>query len=199
MSFNNSTLAPDLDLLKTAENATVTAGDLIAFTIELTNSDDAGTGIAKDVTLTDALPFGDGVDWEIDAVTGIGGFDPTGRCSIVGSPPDEDLDCDLGDLAPGEGVSVTLVSDTTGDSCGEYVNTAKANASNHDEITWSGSTEVLCPDLKIEKTTTTPEINAGEKASVHDHDLQPDGRRSGDGRRPGGPASERAHLDRQQF
>ena len=165
VSFNNNTLAPALSILKTADNATVTAGDPIGFAIELQNSSATGTGVAKDATLDDALPFGDGVDWEIDSVTGIGGFDPTGLCSIVGSPPDEDLDCDLGDLAPGEGVRVELSSDTTGDSCGEYPNTAKAKASNHDEITWSASTEVLCPDLEISKSTTTPEITAGEAAS----------------------------------
>jgi uncharacterized repeat protein (TIGR01451 family)/fimbrial isopeptide formation D2 family protein len=166
VSFNNSTLAPDLDLLKTADAATVTAGDPIGFTIELSNSGAVGTGIAKDVTLTDALPFGDGVDWELVSVVGTGGFTPAaGACSIVGSPPDEDLGCDFGDLGAGKGVEITLSSDTTGDSCGEYPNTAKADASNHDEITSSNATEVLCPNLEIEKTTSTPEINAGEEAS----------------------------------
>ena len=77
----------------------------------------------------------------------------------------EDLHCNLGDLSPGEGVRVELSSDTTGDSCGKYLNEAKANASNHDEITSSDDTEVLCPDLEISKSTTTPEINAGEEAS----------------------------------
>ncbi|HEX5039471.1 MAG TPA: hypothetical protein VFW95_05005 [Candidatus Limnocylindria bacterium] len=165
VSFNNSTLAPDLDLSKTADDESVTAGDPIGFEITLTNSGATGTGIAKDAVLNDALPFGDGIDWEIDAVTGIGGFDPTGLCSITGSPPDEDLNCDLGDLAPGEGVTVAISSDTTGDSCGVYTNTAKASATNHEEITSTDSTDVLCPDLEIEKTTSTPEINAGQEAS----------------------------------
>ena len=154
-----------MSILKTADDETVTAGDPIGFAIELENSSATGTGVAKDVTLDDALPFGDGIDWNLDSVTGIGGFDPTGLCSIAGSPPDEDLQCDLGDLAPGEGVRVELSSDTTGDSCGKYLNEAKANASNHDEIKSSDETEVLCPDLEISKSTTTPEINAGEEAS----------------------------------
>ena len=47
-----------------------------------------GTGVAKDVMLDDALPFGDGIDWGLGSVTGIGGLDPTGLCSIVGSPSD---------------------------------------------------------------------------------------------------------------
>ena len=165
VSFNNSTLAPALSILKTADDETVTAGDPIGFAIELENSSATGTGVAKDVTLDDALPFGDGIDWNLGSVTGIGGFDPTGLCSIAGSPPDEDLQCSLGDLAPGEGVRIELSSDTTGDSCGEYRNEARANASNHDEIKSSDSTEVLCPDLDISKSTTTPEINAGEEAS----------------------------------
>ena len=166
VSFNNSTLAPDLDLLKTADTASVTAGDPIGFKIALSNDGAVGTGIAKDVTLSDALPFGDGIDWEIVSVVGTGGFSPApDACSILGSPPDEDLDCDFGDLAPGKGVEITLSSDTTGDSCGEYPNTAKADASNHDEITSSASTEVLCPDLEITKSTSTPVIDAGEEAS----------------------------------
>ena len=165
MSFNNTTLAPDLDLTKEADDVTVTAGDPIGFTIELTNSDAVGTGTAKDVEIHDALPFGDGIDWEIDSVTGIGGFDPTGLCTITGSPPDEDLDCILGDLAPGEGVSIAISSDTTGDSCGEYKNEATATASNHEELKRSDTTTVLCPSLEIEKMTSTPVINAGEEAS----------------------------------
>jgi uncharacterized repeat protein (TIGR01451 family) len=165
VSFNNTTLAPDLDLTKEADDVTVTAGDPIGFTIELTNSDAVGTGTAKDVEIHDALPFGDGIDWEIDSVTGIGGFDPTGLCSITGSPPDEDLDCILGDLAPGEGVSIAISSDTTGDSCGEYENEATATASNHEELKRSDTTTVLCPSLEIDKLTSTPVINAGEEAS----------------------------------
>ena len=63
VSFNNSTLAPALSILKTADDETVTAGDPIGFAIELENSSATGTGVAKDVTLDDALPFGDGIDW----------------------------------------------------------------------------------------------------------------------------------------
>jgi uncharacterized repeat protein (TIGR01451 family) len=165
VSFKNSTLAPALSILKTADEETVTAGDPIGFAIELENSDASGTGVAKDVALDDALPFGDGIDWQIDSVTGIGGFDPTSLCSITGSPPDEDLRCNLGDLASGEGVRIELSSETTGDSCGEYRNEARANASNHVEVKSSDSTEVLCPDLVISKSTSTPAINAGEEAS----------------------------------
>jgi fimbrial isopeptide formation D2 family protein/uncharacterized repeat protein (TIGR01451 family) len=161
VSFNNSTLAPSLSLTKDADDESVSAGDEIGFAIELKNSGAAGTGIAKDVTLEDALPFGAGVDWEIASVTGFGGFDPTGMCSITGSPPDEDLSCDLGDLAPGQGVRVELSSDTTAASCGEYENTAEADASNHEELTASDSTEVLCPDLELDKTGSEP-VTAGD-------------------------------------
>ena len=166
VSFNNSTLAPDLSITKTADEASVTAGDPIGFKIVLSNSGDTGTGVAKDVTLTDALPFGDGVDWSIVAVTGTGGFSPAvDACAIDGAPPAETLSCSFGDLGPGKGVEITLSSDTTGDSCKEYPNTAEASATNHDKIPSSDSTEVLCPDLEIDKTTSTPEINAGETAS----------------------------------
>ena len=168
VSFNNTTLAPDLSVLKSADDETVTAGDPIGFEITVANSADAGTGIAQDVTLTDALPGGDGIDWSIDSVTGQGGFTPAAdACEITGSPPSETLECSFGDLDPGEGVVIAISSDTTGDSCGEYRNVATVNATNHAELMNepAATTTVLCPELEIDKGTTTPVINAGESAS----------------------------------
>ena len=113
VSFNNSALAPALSILKTADDETVTAGDPTGFAIGLENSDATGTGVAKDVTLDDALPFGDGMDWQIDSVAGVGGS-IDGPLLDRGQPPDEDLQCNLGDLAPGEGVRIELSSGPRG-------------------------------------------------------------------------------------
>ena len=70
VTFNNLTLAPDLSISKEADASPVNAGDDIGFSIVVENSDAAGTGTAKDVTLNDPLPgsLALGVDWEIDAV-----------------------------------------------------------------------------------------------------------------------------------
>src|SRR5690606_2282890 len=112
VSFNNTTLAPALTLSKTADDASVSAGEPIGFLIELSNSGDAGTGIAKDVTLSDPLPGGDGIDWSLDAVTGTGGYSPVAdACAISGSAPTQTLNCDFGDLEPGEGVQIAISSD----------------------------------------------------------------------------------------
>jgi uncharacterized repeat protein (TIGR01451 family)/fimbrial isopeptide formation D2 family protein len=164
VSFNNSTLAPDLGITKTADNETVSAGDPIGFEIELSNSNDPETGPAKDVTLSDELPSGDGIDWSIASVTGTGGFTPAAdACQITGDPATgQELDCDFGDLAPGQGVQVRITSDTTGASCTVYSNTAWLHASNHDSISASDSTEVLCPDLDIAKSADASPVDAGD-------------------------------------
>ena len=49
---------PDLDLTKTADAASVSAGEQIGFVIKVTNN---GPGVAKGVTLNDPLPTGTGV------------------------------------------------------------------------------------------------------------------------------------------
>ena len=55
---------PALTATKTADGSgMVSAGQQIGFTIEIENSDDAGTGTAKDVTLNDPLPAGFALDW----------------------------------------------------------------------------------------------------------------------------------------
>jgi uncharacterized repeat protein (TIGR01451 family) len=134
-------LCPDLTLVKKADAASVVAGSSIGFTLWLNNT---GSGSAFDVTLTDALPGGSGVDWSISPAT-------TG-CAITGAPPAETLDCDLGELASGAGVSVHVTSGTTTASCQEYPNSATASASNHANVTASASTSVTCPPTQITRT-----------------------------------------------
>ena len=53
-------LCPDIEMTKTADDASVSAGEEIGFTITVS---DAGPGVAKDVTIYDALPTGTGVVW----------------------------------------------------------------------------------------------------------------------------------------
>lgn len=154
VNFTNSELAPDLSASKTADDEVVNAGDQIGFVIDLANSGDAGTGTAKDVELIDPLPQGDGIDWSIDDVSGSGGFTPApDACEITGSPATgETLKCSLGDLLPGQGVSVHVVSDTSGESCGDYLNVATVSAGNHASLEPQDSVTVECPDIVVEKT-----------------------------------------------
>ncbi|HEX2212133.1 MAG TPA: DUF11 domain-containing protein, partial [Mycobacterium sp.] len=149
-------LLPALGISKTADAATVNAGENIGFTITVTNT---GEGLAENVTLSDPLPAGAGVNWDI-----IPAYAGPGTCSIAGNPPAETLSCSFGNLAAGASASVHVQSATTFDSCKEYPNTATAQATNFTPVEASASTSVLCPNLSIQKSTSTPTIYAGEFA-----------------------------------
>jgi uncharacterized repeat protein (TIGR01451 family) len=58
-------VAPDVDVTKTADAATITAGQTAGFTVKVYNE---GAGTAYGVTLNDPLPAGDGndINWKID-------------------------------------------------------------------------------------------------------------------------------------
>src|SRR5207245_5506811 len=96
--------APTLAVTKTADAATVSAGDAIGFTIAVNNG---GPGKAKTVTLSDALPGGSGINWSISPA-----YSGPGTCSISGSPPSQTLNCSFGDLASGASASVHVTSAT---------------------------------------------------------------------------------------
>jgi uncharacterized repeat protein (TIGR01451 family) len=149
-------LLPTLAISKTADAASVSAGSNIGFTITVTNT---GEGVAENVTLSDPLPAGTGVNWDI-----VPAYAGPGTCSITGNPPTETLNCSFGNLASGASASVHVQSATTFDSCKEYVNVATAQATNFTPIQAQASTTVLCPSLAITKTTSTPTIYAGQTA-----------------------------------
>jgi uncharacterized repeat protein (TIGR01451 family) len=157
VSFDNEELPPDLEATKTADASTVSAGQEIGFTIEISNSDDAGTGIAKDVTLNDPLPAGSGLDWSEDP--------DHPDCDITGDVGEQVLECDFGDLAPGDSVSVHVVSDTAPADCESYLNVATVDASNHAALHPQDSVTIECPGLNISKLADNSPIVAGSTAS----------------------------------
>src|SRR5690606_35596849 len=110
VSFNNSTLAPDLGITKEADADTVNAGEEIGFSIVVSNDDEAGTGVAKDVELNDPLPGSSalGIDWQLDAVlmNGVTVADPSVYCEITGTAPTQTLECEFGDMAAGASFEV---------------------------------------------------------------------------------------------
>src|SRR5438876_176606 len=59
---------PDVDVLKSADQSTITAGQTAGFTVKITNDGDA---TATGVTLNDSLPAGLGndINWQIDTST----------------------------------------------------------------------------------------------------------------------------------
>ncbi len=142
---------PDVSVLKTADKATINAGDTAAFTIVVTNH---GPGAAKNVTLNDPLPAG--VAWTEDSQF----------CSITNNT----LSCDFGTLGADETRTVHVSGVTDAADCGPLVNTATVSASN--EATGdtknnvsTATITVNCPNLVVLKTADDSEINAGDTAA----------------------------------
>jgi uncharacterized repeat protein (TIGR01451 family) len=141
---NNSATAtvtvdcPQIDITKTADDGTVSAGDTIGFTITATNN---GAGTAHGVTVTDTLPTDAGLSWTIDAANSDAG------CSIAAGV----LTCNWGDLASGASKSVHITSTTTSATCGTVDNTASVTTSNDGSDTDDASVTVNCPEIQIVK------------------------------------------------
>ena len=145
-------LKPSLSATKTADAATVNAGDPIGFTITVANG---GPGLAKDVTLSDPLPAG---------TTAAGWSKASGptQCSITGAVGSQTLACAAGDLASGGSFSIHVVAGTSATACTTYANTATAHASNAPDATASASITCNAPSLTVTKTADAATVNAGD-------------------------------------
>ncbi len=87
----------DLELSKTGDPATVNAGEQVTYTIVVTNS---GPGIAQSVDVKDALP--PGISLDKATVVRSNGSAPATCGGAV---------CQVGDMAVGEVITVTVVGD----------------------------------------------------------------------------------------
>jgi uncharacterized repeat protein (TIGR01451 family) len=136
---------PNLSYVKTADNASVNAGQNIGFTITVTNT---GVADATGVTISDPLPGGAGIDWAESP--------DNPNCSISGTPPaQETLNCGPVTLAALTGsLSVHVQSGTTAASCGTYNNTATFASTNAGSGSASASTSVNCAAIQILKQST---------------------------------------------
>ena len=155
---NNSSTASvtvncgQITLGKSADRATVNAGDTIGFLIAIAN---LGDGTATGVTVNDTLPSGAGLAWTIDAA----GSEP--GCAIASGV----LTCTYGDLGPGASRNVHLTSPTTAVQCGTLRNVATATSTNDGGAEASASIVVNCqPDASVLKTGNGP-LTAGQTAT----------------------------------
>jgi uncharacterized repeat protein (TIGR01451 family) len=144
-------LFPDLSIDKTADDATVSAGDPIGYTITVHN---AGPGTAFDVEMTDTLPANPGLSWSVESTTG--GW----SCGIALGV----LTCGGQgfDLASGASASVHITSPTTSATCGTVSNTGIVDASNDTQVSTGIVTiTVECASLVISKVADDSVVKAG--------------------------------------
>ncbi|HLM18901.1 MAG TPA: DUF11 domain-containing protein, partial [Acidimicrobiia bacterium] len=139
-------LCGNVDLTKTADADSVSAGDEIGFTVTLQNT---GAGQAKGVSFTDALPAG--LTWTISPASA--------GWSIVGG----NLVYAEDTLDAGETTTVHMIATTDKDACGTVDNTASVTTTNDGSDTDSASVEVLCGDVELEKVADAGSVNAGDE------------------------------------
>lgn len=137
-------LCPGLNIGKSADSVVVDAGGEVGFSIVVSNIDDGvppAEGTATDVTVSDPLP--EGLEWSIESVV-----PDVGTCAIT----DGVLECELGDLEPGDSVEIHVVATSAIADCGDLDNLATADSSNGPEVEDDASILVLCPlDIEIDK------------------------------------------------
>ena len=170
ISSNQATetvLCPDLQITKEADAAAVNVGSAIGFTVIVSNT---GQGTALAAAISDPLPSGPGINWQIDSVNGTA----ANNCAIVVNAGKQSLSCVLGDFASGGKVTVHIFSDTSWtsspavNSCangnsGVYDNTATLSANNAPSVSDSASTAVLCPDVSVVKSADHMTVNVGSQ------------------------------------
>ena len=144
----------DIDVAKTADAASVNAGEQIGFTVTVTNN---GTGSATGVVVSDPLPAGSGtgVTWTIDGAAD--GF------SLGGVAGAQTLNFGPATLAAGESHTVHIVATTSATECSTYDNTANVTTTNDGEDEASASTDCNLGDIDVEKTADAASVNAGEQ------------------------------------
>lgn len=162
-SADTTVQCPNISITKKADNATVDAGQSIGFTVVVTNSAAAGTGTAGDVTISDPLPAGSGIDWSIDS-------QDHSACQINGSVGGQVVNCTIATMAPGDTYTFHVTSGTAFASCATYTNIASVSVGNENggPFTAQDSSTVDCPGLSILKSAdeTTP-VTTGTPIGFH--------------------------------
>ena len=151
-SADTTVECPGLNLIKTADEDPIVAGDEASFTITFWN---AGPGDAFDATLHEDLPAG--LTWDFEVVSG----DATkadcmvASSLVLGGEESMTVDCNFGTVgvtSMADGIVLRFFATTDRTDCGLLENTATADASNLDEpLTASASILVRCPTLVIDK------------------------------------------------
>jgi len=153
VAFPLNNAAPDLSVVKTADQAIVNAGSPIGYTVAMSNSPAAGTGSATNTTLNDPLPAGANVFWSISPP-----YTGPGTCAITETANLQRLVCSLGSLSPAISTSVHVMSANS--SVGTYVNTATLAAQNNPPQTSTATIQVVSGSGPI-ATVSPSKVNFG--------------------------------------
>lgn len=146
-SASTTILCPSLAVTKTAVSTQVAAGSAVGFVISVVNT---GSAPANKVQVNDPLPGVGTLDWQVTT--------PGAPCTITNGV----LTCSPGDLPAGGQLNVQISAPTSETACGSYPNTVTVSAANHPDVQKTAQVDVLCTPLLLEKTTDTPQVNAGE-------------------------------------
>ncbi len=136
---------PNVGIVKTANPVgPVSAGTDIGFDITVSNT---GAADATDVTITDPLPAGGGLNWSLSpAFPG---------CSITGSVGSQVLNCSFATLAAGASLGpIHVTSATTQADCAVVSNTATVASGNDGGGSSTASVTVECAAIRILKQST---------------------------------------------
>jgi len=125
-----------VSITKAADDASVSSGSQIGFTVTLNNS---SATTATGLSVTDILPAGTDVNWTLDS------SNPPDAWSVVDSPQDQRLVYSFTTLSGNTGTTAHVVSSTTNMSCSTYTNTASFSTDNGGSDQASASETVLCP------------------------------------------------------
>ncbi len=155
--------APAIQIVKTADNAQVNAGDPIGFTLTVFNS---GSGDAHGVNLSDTLPTTAGLSWTIDTQ----GAGWAGTCAIAaGTLTCGPVTVPAGTTQGASTFTVHITSPTTaatGGTCpggsGVVSNTGSVTTTNDGSGQSTASTCVAAPAIHVVKTADNAQVNAGD-------------------------------------
>src|SRR5207249_960258 len=136
---------PDVQVTKTSDVGSVSAGTSIGYTVTVKN---IGTGTATGVTADDVVPTNSGLNWSIDAGNTTGSWTINGSGHLVLASTS---------LASGADVHAHITSPTTAGSCGTVANSSFFSATNETCDTHSSptrrSSDLSCPDVQVTKTS----------------------------------------------
>jgi uncharacterized repeat protein (TIGR01451 family) len=152
-----------IHILKTADAASVNAGDPIGFHVVVSNS---GAGTATGVMVNDPLPAGSGsgVTWSIQSQSLSG----TGACTITGSAGSQTLVCGPVSVPAGGSFTVHITAQTSNTECSTYNNTANVTTTN--DGTDQSSASITCHQVVVSQitptATTCSQFSSGTSATL---------------------------------